>query len=168
MAFKIIGIMFVIMTTTLIGIGMARSLSERENRLRLIVLMLDRFSTLIDFQGVHTGQLLIQTAQDSQFKELCFLKKAVVLYNSGEKFANAWEIAIKNDTVLGEEEKSILICVGNSIGRSNTDGQLSMLSVHRQSIEKLYENISHENLGKGKLYRSLGVLAGVFISVMIV
>ena len=50
MAFKIIGIMFVIMTTTLIGIGMARSLSERENRLRLIVLMLDRFSTLIDFQ----------------------------------------------------------------------------------------------------------------------
>lgn len=168
MIFKIIGIMFIIMTTTLIGIRMSLSLSEREKRLRLIILMFDRFSTLIDFQAVHTGEILAQTATDVRFNDLHFLKEAFKMYKNGEIFRNAWDKAVNNDISLGEEEKSILFSVGASIGKSNTAGQLSMLEINRQNIENIYENISRENLNKGKLYRSLGVLTGIFISVMLV
>ena len=48
------------------------------------------------------------------------------------------------------------------------DGQLSMLSLQRAELETLILEVEAEVGKKSKLYRSLGVLSGAFISVMLI
>ncbi len=168
MLIKIIGMTLIISAGSLTGTAMSSSLTEHEKRLKLIVLLLNRFSTLINFQALHTGEILENVADDRTFEKLNFIKTAYMLYEKGEKFRDAWEIAIKNDINLAEGEKNELLSVGVALGKSNIKGQLSMLEIHIQNINNIYNNISKENANKCKLYRSLGVLAGIFISVMLV
>ncbi len=168
MIFKLSGMIFIIMTTALGGISLSKSLSERVKRLELIVLMLDRMSTYIEFRSLHTGEILSELSSDKSFEQLKFLKTAAELYRNGESFQDAWIKAVENDVYLKNEERAQLIEVGNSLGRSNTKGQLSMLSIHSRNIEHICRTASAESQNKGKLYRTLGVLTGVFISVMLI
>lgn len=168
MIFKLAGMIFIIMTTALGGISFSKSLSERVKRLELIVLMLDRMSTYIEFRALHTGEILSELSSDKSFEQLKFLTLAAELYKSGESFHDAWMNAVENDASLKNEERAQLLAVGNSLGRSNTKGQLSMISIHSCNIKHICKTASVESQNKGKLYRTLGILTGVFISVMLI
>lgn len=168
MFIKIIGMSFIIMTTGLAGIKISQMLAERVKRLELIILMIDRISVLIDFRALHTGEILTDLANDTCFEKLDFIKNAYEFYRGGEAFHEAWEKALKNDVFLGSEERDQLFLLGSSLGTSSAEGQLSMLKIHSSNIRHICDTVSPEINDKRKLYRTLGVLSGIFISVMLI
>ncbi len=168
MIIKLIGMIIITASTTLTGIYASNQLSERKKRIQAMILMIDRISSLIEFRALKTGDILDSISSDKSFEKLAFLKNADDLYKNGLSFYEAWNQAAEEDIMTGDEERQQLIMMGSSLGTSNIKGQLSMLKIYRQNMEHIFDTFSEESMNKGKLYRSLGILAGVFISVMLV
>lgn len=168
MLMKLIGMLIITASTTLTGIYASNQLSQRKKRIQVLILMIDRIASLIEFRALKTGDILKSIASDKSFESLEFLKNADELHQKDMSFSGAWNQAVSNDDTVGDEERQQLIMLGSSLGTSNIKGQLSMLKIYRQNMENIFNTFSQESLNKGKLYRSLGILAGVFISVMLV
>jgi stage III sporulation protein AB len=168
MTVKLIGAVFIIITASITGFRMSECVSLRENRLRLILLMTDKVSSLIEYGSLHVSEIISVLSADRAFEKLRFLKKTSELITSGKNFYDAWEQAVNGDGTLGEQEREVLLLIGSSLGRSNKKGQLSMLKLHSDSIRGIIALLTPELNSKKKLYSSLGVLSGVFLSVMLI
>lgn len=168
MIIKAAGAAAIIISTSLIGIKFSFSITERIRKLSLLILLTDKISSFIEFKALHTGEILISLASDNCFCSIGFLKKAYIYYKNGDTFCNSWKRALDEDYELGNEEKEQLLIIGNSLGISGAEEQLSLIEICRKNINNICCTISPELQNKAKLYRSLGVLAGVFISIMLV
>ena len=62
----------------------------------------------------------------------------------------------------------ILADIGKNLGTSDIEGQISTLNLQRNELKILISSAETEYEKKSKLYRSLGVLVGAFISVMLI
>lgn len=165
---KLIGMIMIIMTTSLIGTNFSGALTQRVKRLKNIEIMFDTMATLIKFKAATTGEILSELAKDATFDDLIFIHNARSSYEDSNPFPQAWKDGVDSDISLKDDEKQLLFSAGRSLGTSDCDGQLSMLEIYRHNIAGMYERAKEESVNKGRLYRSLGVLTGVFISVMLV
>nr|WP_242823071.1 stage III sporulation protein AB [Ruminococcus flavefaciens] len=66
------------------------------------------------------------------------------------------------------EEKKLLIDFGNILGTTDIEGQISSIAAQITLMEGLREQRMAEYRQKGRLYRSLGVMAGVMIGIIII
>jgi stage III sporulation protein AB len=86
----------------------------------------------------------------------------------GADFRGKWIIAADELTELSENERAIVKSVGLSLGTSDIQGQLSMLDVNVQLLDKHCEQAGEQYIKKGKLYRSVGVLTGVLLAILLI
>ena len=104
-------------------------------------------------------------------EELCFLR---FLYTLPEEFSTdcdirkLWCDAIGNDQDMPGEEKAVLREFGSILGTSDTEGQLVAITSQLLRMEELREQRRLEYMQKGKLYRSLGVMAGVSVGIILI
>lgn len=165
---KAAGIALIMFTSAFLGFKISGKIAVREKRLSILQLMTDRIYSLIEHTSLHTGEILSVIASESSFENLLFLKEAEKMMLSGMSFNDAWKKAVYDDYTIGESEKEILQLMGVSLGRSGRKGQLSMLKLHSESIKKLRDLLAPELRNKRKLYSSLGVLTGIFLSLMMI
>ena len=149
-----------ILMGTAAGLHFSCRLKMREESLRELISLLREMALLIRHRALPVRDL---------FAELSRYEFIRIVDKSGCKdFRNDWGAAANSLTELEEPERSILKSIGQSLGASDIDGQLVMLEVSIQQLEK-YANEAHEQLmKKGKLYRTMGVLAGLFVAILII
>jgi len=89
--------------------------------------------------------------------------------NAGENgdFRDSWYAAADALTELDKSERDIVKNVGFSLGNSDSSGQLSMLEANSKLLEIAAEEVREQYNKKGKLYRSIGVLGGLFAAILI-
>lgn len=165
---KIIGMILITAASSMCGAAASAGLSERKKRIRLIMLMTEKTASLIEYRALRTSEILRSLAEDAAFSDLGFISRAADDLGSGMSFADAWKNGVESDAVLSDEERRYLLRLGGFLGKSGVRGQLSLLEIHRNEAESMLEAAGREYDEKGKLYRSFGVLAGAFISVMLV
>jgi len=83
-------------------------------------------------------------------------------------FRKSWAFAADELTELDNTQRDIIKAVGFSLGSSDVAGQLSMLEVNAQLLDKHSDEAHELYLKKGKLYRTVGLLAGLFIAILLV
>jgi len=83
-------------------------------------------------------------------------------------FRRDWVVAAEHLTELEEAERSIIKSIGLSLGTSDIEGQLSMLEVNSQLLSDYGDEAHEQYMKKGKLYRTFGVLAGMFMAILII
>lgn len=66
----------------------------------------------------------------------------------------------KGKTSLNDSDISHLLSLANIIGSSDTDGQLSAISMVEELLKRQRAEAQEAKEKKGRLYRSLGALAG--------
>jgi stage III sporulation protein AB len=86
---------------------------------------------------------------------------------AGSSFRESWYCAADELTELGESERAIVKSIGRSLGTSDTDGQLAMLAVNSALLTKHGDEAHEQYIKKGKLYRSFGLLAGLFTAILL-
>jgi stage III sporulation protein AB len=84
-----------------------------------------------------------------------------------EDFRGKWAAAADELAELQEGERDVLKSVGLALGTSDVDGQLSMLEVSAKRLSDYGDEAHAEYLKKGKLYRTCGLLAGLFAAILI-
>ncbi|WP_249281936.1 stage III sporulation protein AB [Ligaoa zhengdingensis] len=99
---------------------------------------------------------------------LPFLTACAEYTQKGEPFPNAWRQALKEaPSGLDEEDVKILRKLGLTLGAVDLDGALSELDYAKFALGKRYEEARERQRKLGGLYRTLGVLAGFAIVIVL-
>ena len=99
---------------------------------------------------------------------LSFINKLPDDYSADKDFHSLWRELLMNEPDIPQEEQGILLDFGDLLGTSDIDGQLNGIAAVRSLMQELYLRRSEEYHSKAKLYRSVGVLAGVMVGIMVI
>jgi len=164
---KIIGIFALVISSSLIGITASEKLKNRVSELNLIKYMLEEIAILIRYKAMTVYEIIGTLKKNEGFKKLEFIDGFTI--NMQNSFATSWgENIDKAKSSLTKADIELLKSFGGTLGTSDIDGQLSTIEVFKGNFSKLEKDARHIYEQKSRLYRSLGVLIGAFISIMLI
>lgn len=159
-------IIFVVIFGALIGIKASDNLKKRCEHCALIIEMINRIGILIKYRSLSVYEISSELKMSRTFEKLDFIKNLPEEF-SGESFSSLWIRAVEEDCSLGDEEKELLISFSEVFGVSDIEGQLSSVLMLKENLKSIQEKRCFEYEKKGKLYRSLGIIAGVMTGIII-
>lgn len=157
-------------TSAAIGIYLSNSLSKRVQELDCFLALIEKMETHIRFYQTPTGQMLDQIASNEQFDDLPFLALCAEKIKVTNDFPIAWRSSVRQAAdrmhlVKGDIE--LINTLADTLGSSDVEGQLGSLELLRQLIQQNHEQAFTKQKSHSRMYRSLGVLAGLAFVVMI-
>ncbi len=171
MIIKIIGAVVLISATSLIGFSLAADCSKRPRTLRELQALMQMLENEISYLSNLLSEAFMRIYENSNVDASIIFKTAAQnLKNSGVTADAAWEKSIDENYArlsLKKEDKAILVNFGRMLGNSDLEGQLNNIKLVSSQL-KLQELKSEEMKQKNeKMYRSLGVLSGLAITIML-
>ena len=118
-----------------------------------------------------------QTPLEEIFKQIASSsseKNIVKIFNelSKEQDSNihkTWEKVIsKTETYLNNEDKKILIDMGNILGATDVEGQVSNIKITSTFLDRQIEKAEQEKEKNVKLFRTLGIVSGLTIIIILI
>lgn len=166
--FKIIGIVIIISVTSFTGSYFSMILKNRVVILKKLNYMLEEILILLRCRSATVYEIAEALAADDRFSDFGFLQK--VISDKNKPFRENWCKAVSENIPQGAKKSDIelLTDIGRKLGASDLDGQISTISLWQSEVVSAISSAEEDYAGKAKLYRSLGVLAGAFISIMLV
>ncbi len=171
MLIKIIGAAALIGATSLIGFSLAADCSKRPRTLRELQALFQMFENEISYLSNLLYEAFLRIYQNSNLTAAIIFKAAAENLKAGGVSADkAWENAVNENYLklsLSREDKEVLVTFGKMLGSSDLEGQLNNIKLVSSQL-KLQETKSEEMKRKNeKMYRSLGVLSGLAITVIL-
>ncbi len=166
--FKIILLISIVVASTFLGILFSKKYSNREKELKEMKNALNMFSTKIKFTyepipsvfsdisqkiGGNVGQIFARSS--NRMKE----------ENAGDAWINAFSDVNCN---LKEEDITVLKNLGRMLGQTDIDGQISEIEVVSEFLNTQIENARQERIKNEKMYRTLGIVGGLTIAVILI
>lgn len=149
-----------------IGLYQSGKLKRREACLSEIVRFLEEFGVQISYRSLPVEQLIHETNRaESGFINLVDKKLSEIKHND---WHSAWNQAVEETSELNKEDKELLFSLGSQLGSSDVSGQVALLEMNKNLFSRKLTEAIGENSKKGKMYRSVGVLAGLGIAVIII
>ena len=168
MSLRIIAALMFVSAGAVIGISSSEKLKDNRNICREIGEMFRISSVAIRYRGMNVYELASTLQKSESLKSLTFLQNISTEYSPRENFHQVWKKAAENQSGLLQDELKLICDFGRILGTSDIEGQLSSISALEVELNYL-ENTRLENYRqKGKLYRSLGVLFGVMVGIIVI
>lgn len=168
---KLLGACLILVATTVIGFQLARVVADRPRQIRQLRSALAIMETEIGY-GTRP---LVQTCQQIALREKgsvaqLFHKSAEYLANmDGASTYECLQRAIEENwkqTSLGQAEKTILLSLARVLGMSDREDQLSHLALAMVNLQ-VEETKAREEQGQyEKMYKTMGVLAGALVVIL--
>ena len=149
----------------MLGNCAAKRLELRVQRLDLLERFCMAVSAELRYLLPPVGTLLRTLAGRECFAELSFLQDAA---EHTEAFPNGWRKAVAADRHLREEERAVLQTVGDTLGQMDAEGQLAALGLCAERLREMRETAARQMQGRGQMYRSMGILGGIFLVILLI
>lgn len=152
-----------------IGILKSRVLEQRVIQLEEILVMLEKIQTFLSYEKTPTRELIFKLAHYDGVRHLQFLQEADKHLEQTKNFPEVWKKSIETvDHKLTKDDQKMLSLIGDILGGSDVRNQMKELLLVENLAQQAYEQAIGEQQQKGKLYRSLGVLSGIGIAVLLI
>lgn len=100
---------------------------------------------------------------------IAMLFQKAALYMGENSAAQAWEHSIEEvGTNLSKEDKAILKDLGNVLGKTDLEGQVKGMQLVQAFLDNQIQDALVEQKKNGKLYKTLGVVGGITIVILLV
>jgi len=168
---KIIGGSIVIMASSILGFALARDCSRRPNELRTLQAMLQMLENEIAFLS-NLLSVAFSNISNSNKNPVADIFSSTVnnLKASNMNASEAWTLAVKEvkyKISLNNEDREILINFGKMLGNSDSEGQIKNIRLTLNQL-KLQEQKAEVNKNKNEtMYKTLGVLGGIALVIML-
>lgn len=152
------------------GVGLLASfrLSSRVQALEGCLGFLEALCEELRYTLARTEDLLLALGERASFVQLDFIREAARLTGEGMEFPAAWKRAVEGSSLpLEAADRRVLSQVGELLGSSSAEGQLSQLSHCRRLLAEQREDALAQKASKGNLFRSLGVLSGAGLFILL-
>lgn len=93
----------------------------------------------------------------------------VLAMKQGTNIHKSWEITIElMESNLNTDDKKILIDMGKILGTTDVDGQVSNIKITSSFIDRQIEKAEQEKNKNVKLFRTLGIVSGLTIIIILI
>lgn len=165
---KFIIYILIFLTCSAIGILKAQTYSQRVIELKDFKTGLNMFKTKIKFTYEPIPDIFRQISEK-------------INSNTGEVFrvatqnmkrvsaGEAWNMAISNSTLnIENEDKNVLRGLSNLLGQTDIKGQLNQIELTSNFLDEQISKAIMQKEKNEKLYRSLGMIVGVAIVIVLI
>ena len=167
MYIKVLAVILIILGGAFCGINSSEKLRKRTLLCRDIRKMLRICETAIRCSEADVYRIMLRL-RDEDLHTIPFLENLSAVYDSNADFHTEWKRAVMEAGGLADDERQLLADFGDTLGTSDTEGQLKAISAYQEAVRELYEKRCSEYMKKGKLYRSLGLLAGLTLGIIVI
>lgn len=170
---KAAGAACVVLSCTAMGFLKSLRLNGRLRELTELKRLLGLLEGMIRFGG-GTLEEAFEVAADRGSPPYSgfFLELAAQMKECGGKtLGQLWQKAMETKlgaSGLSEDEKAVLRTLGRDLGFLDREAQLKALALSEEQLEEARERLLEELPAKTKLYNYLGILAGVFITILLI
>lgn len=170
MLIKLFCCILVILVCSYAGFAKARQYKNRVKQLSECELFLSRLKTYIGGSKASTQQIFLNLANTDSLSRLSFIKstseRLITEPNFPIVFTECIEQA-KTELALKNEDYIPLINLSEIIGSYDTQGVLNGIEISKELIRQSQKDAVEQSQTNGKLARSLGVLSGIAIAILI-
>lgn len=169
---KVIGLILILLSSTLIGLAAGQDLSERIAAMEQVEQMLQLLRGELRCSYIPFPQAFCQVADRvaSPWKE--FLRDLSVRLErmSGSRMQELWAEAVdglpENCGLAGEDRKE-LSALGKELGYLDLTMQLNTLEHFEERWKRRMDNLREELPAKRRIFRCLGICAGVAMALIL-
>jgi len=165
---RYLGIIFVISACTGIGINASNKLKSYRNSCCRLIEAVNSISMMIRYKQMTFYEIAGELKSQSELSQMKFIQGLPTVYSGKNTFSQEWGSSVRHDSEIGDEEKELLLCFASKLGTSDTSGQLSSLELLSEQLKRIETRRNDEYSRKGKLYRSVGLLAGIMIGIVVI
>lgn len=148
------------------GIYFSKRLRERENILAACVLLIRELSVQIRYTNSEMGEMLKSAAQNASYKKLLFVTGCEKTGEKGD-FHRYWIEGTARQPYLTANDKELILSLGDKLGSTDLDGQLSFLEMTEEIFKEQQNQALADYRNKGKVYRSVGILCGLALGIIV-
>lgn len=169
---KILGALLLILTTTWIGFEWSRSLTMRPRQIRQLKSALQILEAEIVYSQSPLQEAFIIIAKqlpDPISRFFRYLHEN--LQQDHANFVTIWEknvLDLKSNSYLRNNETEILQQFGRTLGKHDFYQQQKHIQLALRHLDRELEEARDEQLRYSKMAKSLGVLSGLFIVLLLV
>lgn len=167
-----IGYCLIILSCWALGEQAVGRLKRHRKGLKQLQSWLSCFRGKLIYEGATAEEALRESAELAGAPFLMFLERVADALGrrDGHSFAGIWErecSACRRQFDFTEEEFGDLIRLGRQLGQLDRDVQLRAVTVYDERLSEAIKTADGDIAAKEKLYRSLGIMAGCFIIILI-
>lgn len=172
MVFKMVGGILVLLSSSFLGYILSRDCARRPQELRDLQSLLQMFENQISFMAEILADAFESICKNSSSTAAVFFEAAAGYLKSerGIDAGGAWERAVRENfrkTALSREDIGVLYSFGKMLGSSDLQGQIKNIRLARSQLE-LQEKKAEEYRAKNeRMYRSLGILSGIAVVIIL-
>lgn len=171
--FRIVGCLLIIAAGTGLGFSESLRLSERICTLEMLLQMVICLKGEISSGNASLPDAFCGTAgrMNGKYREFLINAANRMKAGNGEKLSQICrecaEASLKK-SCLTHGEKDAFFSVGEYLGYMDLEMQMKQLSLYEKNLEEDISRLKEEASRKKRLYRSLGILGGLLLAVLLV
>ena len=164
---KIIILFVILLLCTQIGILKAKTYDNRVIRLKQLKNALEMMRSKIEFTYEPIKDIFEEISKIIYLQKDNIFKNAVNLMS--EKSVNdSWILAVENENSFNDEDKSTIKMFGKLLGKTDKSGQINEINLTSKLVDSLIEKAENEKSKNYKLFRTLGVVIGMGVCIILV
>lgn len=169
---KALGIILIIVSGAGAGLSVSYTLSERERSLKQILKMVVLLKGEIQYRNASLQDAFSFVSEKMKGNYSLFLSEAALGMASpnGKRFGQIFrECAAEklNHLCLEKEEEEAFYSLGDHLGNLGLEMQVKQLEMYEKELELCIDGLRQELPQKKKIFRSLGIMGGILLAVMV-
>ena len=170
---KIIGCILVVASSTGMGFFFSNEMRCRIEDLKELRKLIGLLRGDIRFANTPLPEAIssITRRQSGNFNKFFNYVSTKLRELSGHTFSEIWKEAVLkelSDTSLSKKDKLHIIQFGESLGYLDKDMQMNTIDLFISQLEDEIKELSKTVKEKAYLYKTLGIMAGVFIIIVMI
>ena len=168
---RYIFLILILASSTSIGFLLSSRYLNRVKELKALSNFINIIQNKIKFTRKPLKEIFLDLSKledDTNIKSIFFsLSKKI----DNKKLSDVWNDVIeeeKKNLSLKEEDISLLKTLGNTLGKSDVDGQMSGIDLFTELLKVQAQKAEKEKEKNTKMYKSLGAIIGLVIVIVLV
>ena len=161
---KVIGSVLIISASFLIGNSKSRNLYKRRDFLKSFIVFLNSLSTNLRYETMDIFTTVSLCARDENLSYIS-------IKENKQPFDQQWHqqiLSLPSSLSLKKSDTELLKEFGNELGKTDIDGQLKHIELYKNLFQKELMSAEEDILNKSKLYKTMGLFAGISTTLMII
>jgi|SRR5690625_362283 len=168
---KVTGAILFVLATSLVGFDMSNRLTERTKQLRMFIYSLQLIEAEMTYSYHSLQQVFVNVSEKTNGIISTFYKElAIKLKFPINQFIQLWEnelMLLQKFSMLQKEEIDILKQFGQNIGNHTIEQQRKQIKLTNFYLQKQLDGATEIKQKYDKTVKSLGVLIGLFIVLLL-